>query len=61
MSASVEQDETVRLLTRCADRAALADSLEAQAVRLAEDGRIAAAADHFIVAEGLRGRARVLP
>lgn len=54
-------EKTQALLTRCADRVALANRLEETAVRLAEQGRIAAAADHFTVAAGLRGRARVIP
>jgi hypothetical protein len=57
----VSGEDTARLLKRCADRGALADRLEAEAVRLAEVGAISNAADHFIVAEGLRGRARVIP
>lgn len=48
-------------LTNAANRRALADRYEAEAVRLAEIGgadNIFLAAAHFTVAEGLRGPAR---
>ena len=54
-------EETEALLRRCASRVALADKIEITAVRLAESGNIAASADHFAVAAGLRGRARIIP
>lgn len=54
-------EETARLLTAAAERNVLADHHEREAVRFAAIGGAAAtarAADHFIVAAGLRGRAR---
>lgn len=57
-------EDTAALLKRAADRAALADQHEAEAVRLAaapDADSIARSAHHFVVAAGLRGRARFLP
>lgn len=57
-------DETRLLLERGARRLALANKHEARAVVLAERGdrdSMAEAADLFIVADALRGRARFIP
>lgn len=56
-----EAEAVARLLTTAADRLAMADHHEAEAVRLArgtDAESIARSAHHFTIAAGLRGRAR---
>jgi hypothetical protein len=58
------ESETAALLNRIAERGRLADRHEAEALRWAgnmDADSTARAAHHFIVAEGLRGRARGRP
>ena len=56
-----EVEAVARLLTMAADRLAMADRHEAEAVRLScgtDAESIARSAHHFTIAAGLRGRAR---
>jgi hypothetical protein len=54
-------DETARLLNTAAERRAMADRHEAEAVRLSYEhdaDSLARSAHHFTIAAGLRGQAR---